>query len=1036
MLDTGSQITLIGRDVLEKLDDTRSNISSIRHINIMAANNKKIGTISKKFNIETTINNNTYFFTYFIYDNMNFSVIIGIDIISSWEMILDFEKNILKIGENTVEFIKYVDQDEEVLVNHVGIMVEEKDKIDLFNINTQEYHNETTDNILSDKNPYIQNINFNTNIKHETKHKLEKMLLENEIIYNDVVTFARDIEHKIELTSDEPFCAKQYAIPYKFNKQVQVEIEKLLSQGIIERSDCCFVNPIVLVQKQNGGLRMCLDARTLNQRICPRFENPQNINVLMGRCGNNNYFTKLDLKSAYWLIRLEQHSKQYCGFSINGNIYQFTVTPFGLRTSSSSLIKVLEKILRKHDAYCTFYFDDILVFSKTEEEHLVHVEQVLVALNEGGLKINIDKCEFFKHEVKFLGYVINNDGITMDPERLKEITNYPRPRRLKQLRSLLGFLNYYSKFVQNYTHKISPLLNLLKKGIKWKWTLEHENTFNELKQNFTDKLKLYHPIFHKPFIIRSDASEVALGAELVQEQDGIEVPIAFAARSLKNAEKKYSIVELEALAIIFACQRFRYYIQGVKFILYTDHITLTHLLDTRFQNNRIYRWSLLLNEFDFEIRYKPGKHMVVADILSRKYDRQKNNEVMIGNIILANEGIFSLDKIKEIQNNEEFKLLKDKLIREGTYKGYSFKQGVIIKKIGIKEVYVLDEAHTIEIVKKLHDYFIHMGIRKCYVTFREAFYCKHDQKIIKNVIRTCLKCQLCKERNYTQDAEIGHIIVNHPLQIVAIDFLCNLPRTREGYKHMLVLYDIFSKYIKLIPTKKADTENTLKGIHDFFEDVGNKADIILSDNGTAFTNDRYKEHLHQLGIKTYYTSIRRPSSNPCERAIKEIVKCLRILLFRNKHNHWNKEVAHIQEVINNSPNTVDGIAPVTILKGTPAYRPWWENEHSIQLAEIYNKVRQRFEKKQRKLEIKRQNKNKIYKKYAINDKVLVKALKVSNRKKHIQGKLCANLEGPYLIHRIYGSTYELIDIDSDLIKGKYHISQLYDFHEPVIKESI
>lgn len=432
-----------------------------------------------------------------------------------------------------------------------------------------------------------------------------------------------------------------------------------------------------------------------------------------------------------------------------------------------------------------------------------------------------------------------------------------------------------------------------------------------------------------------------------------------------------------------------------------------------------------MNEYDFDIVYKPGKTMVAADVLSRMYDKPKSHEVIIANIKLATEGICSINKVLESQNRTEFADLKNKLA-QGSFKGYFSKDNLILKKIQDTEVYVIDHDLTVEIIKHLHEYFGHMGSRKCFLMFREAFISKNDMKTIKLTIRSCLHCQLFKHRNYTHKTPLGHIETKKPLDIVAIDFLCNLPCTDNKLKHILVMYDIFSKYVMLFPTRKTNTKNVIMGLEALFADVKGRPNIILSDNATCFQNQRYKSYLNKQGIKAYFTSIRRPNSNPAERSIEEILKYLRILISKD-HRRWIDLIPQVQDIINNTPNTVHEYSPISIMKGINPTRDLWMSSDTIQLEELYSKVKLKCQSKHTKKLLKQAIDNKSVKKYNINDIVLVKALKTSNKKLNQYFKFKPYFQGPYKITDVFNNTYELADVETNRICGKYHVSQIYDY---------
>lgn len=949
---------------------------------------------------------------------MNFDCIMGIDNVRKFNIKLNFEDNTVIIGNNIIP-MKGIS---EVGINQFNVKSETDLNSDDNHINLQ---NDDSKEIIFDER-YIKEYLNRFHIQEQGfLDKLVPIILNNKILFDEQVMFAKNYEHIIEVNDNSPLKCRTYPIPQTYQSQVEKEITILLEQGIIERSTSYYINPITIVRKSDGSLRICLDAREINKRILPSFENPLNIDILITKCGNGKIFSKLDLKAAFWLIRLSEDSKQYCAFSINGNVYQFTVSPFGIKTSPSALIKFLHQILNKYDNFCIHYFDDILIFSNSLEEHLVHLNIIFNTLKENGMKLNLQKCLIAQKEVEYLGHILSGQGIKIDETRIKEIREFPRPRKLKSLRSFLGLLSYYRQFIPAYSTKTLPLLELLKKGVKWNWSQKHEEAFQTLKQAFAETLLLYHPDFNRPFILRCDAAKYVIAAELVQFQEELEIPIKFISRTLKPSEIKYSISEKEMLALVYSITKFRYYLLGRRFTIETDHIALLTMMDHKFNNSRMYRWSLLIAEYDFEIIHKPGRLMIAADVLSRKHEGKQLPEVMIANLILQKQGIFSKRKIQEVQGTPELQAVKERLKTE-EYKGMYLEKGFIRKQIGNRQVYVVNSTFTLEIIELIHTHYNHIGSRKCWLMFREIFFCNNDERLCKNFIRNCNICQLSKNKNFHNENIPKNILVQEKLELITIDYLVNLPRSSKGYKNIFVIYDLFSKYVKLFPTEKCNTDTTLDALEQYFTEFG-IPQKILADNATYFNNDRYKNHLKKLNIKPYFITIRNPRANACERIIGEILKYLRIMLAENHYN-WTSKLPKIEHTINHTPNTELNSIPYVIMTGNLPDRPW-KSEEEIHINEEYMRLQKLYKLKNDKWERKQLAKIKKCKTYKLNDLVIVKSLKVTDPIHHKVAKLTKPYTGPYIITKVLNeNTYEISDPETHTIKGRYHVNSLYDYN--------
>lgn len=1087
ILDTGAQISLISKHIIERDPELKKALVPIKKMNIIATNNKRLGTISNSLNIIANLNGNSHIMRFFVFDQLMYDAIVGIDNIRKLQMILNFTNNKITIeGKDTrmeepqieifdtecrITEIKEDEEDErkKKLVYNIKddnkkiIMVKEEIKSEgssafspplqkiiasteaeveeeKFMYENDFYHfhedliedNEFKDYLIkNNKKINIDDFISKLNLEAEEASALEAILKQNSIVYNSQTIFAKDYEHQIIINDHTPFNSNPYPIPQAYRKQVDEHIQDLLKQGIIKKSNSCYISPVVIIHKKDNSIRLCLDARKINKRIQPAYEAPINIDILLSRCHGSNIFTKLDLQSAFYLLPLTEASKQYCSFKVGGEIFSFQSCAFGIRCSPSALIRFLNKILNEFNAFSSHYFDDILIFSKNREQHIEHVRTIIQKLGDNGMKINLDKCQFFQTEVPYLGHLINQKGITLVDEKYAEIQNFARPKKIKELRAFLGLINYYKRFIDNHSRKTVPLLKLLKKNIKWNWGPEQENAFINVKNNFIKNLLLCHPDFSQPFLLRSDASHNAVASEIVQIQNNVEVPIQFTSRILRDQELRYTVTEKELYAIIHGVTKFRYYLLGRPFKIQTDHIALTHILDKRFANNRIYRWSLLLNEYDFEICYLPGKNMIAPDILSRQFTTTKPEDIVISNVNLKKYGPCSYAKIKNIQETNVYLQSLKELIQQhqGQYKGYFIKGNLIAKHIGRTQVYVLEPVYTSDIIRKLHLEYHHIGIRKTWLLFREAFYCKNDQKLIASIISACKTCQLAKQKNHKYEYLPRSIITQNKLEIIAIDYLSNLPRSSKGYRNVLVIVDVFTKFIKLVPTQNCDTDSTLQGLYEFFQEHGNPK-IVLSDNASYFNNDRYRQSLQERNIKAYYTTIRHPSSNVSERYVKECIKFLRIMLADN-HHLWAKHLKKIEYVINNTPHLNHEQTPYYLMIGQHSPRHW-NIEEIDNLQDIYEEVRQKLQSKADKWQEKEGAKRKRLQEYHEGDSVLIKNYRVTNKRLKQVAKLMPAYIGPYIVdQRIGDTTYILIDPETATVKGRFHCTLLCPFIKEV-----
>ena len=329
-------------------------------------------------------------------------------------------------------------------------------------------------------------------------------------------------------------------------------------------------------------------------------------------------YTSVDLKKGFWQVPIAEKDRCKTAFSTKYGTYEFLVMPFGLTNAPATFQRMMNKLLEDYiGKFVEVYVDDIIIYSKNFEEHLIHLEKVFKALNEVNLKLSIEKSKFCQKEVKFLGHIVSEQGIKVDERKIQSIKEFPIPKNLRELRGFLGLASYYRKFIEKFSHVAKPLNILLKKDVKYNWNEKCQKAFEELKRRLINAPILRYPDFKKPFYIITDASGIGLGAILSQKDEyGREYVIEYASRSLNNAESNYSAQELECLAVYWAVEHFYPYIGYNKFYLVTDNAALKWLHTSGLKQRRG-RWIHMLQEYDFEVIHRAGKKNTNADALSR-----------------------------------------------------------------------------------------------------------------------------------------------------------------------------------------------------------------------------------------------------------------------------------------------------------------------------------------------------------------------------------------------------------------------------------
>ena len=468
-----------------------------------------------------------------------------------------------------------------------------------------------------------------TIISEETKDQsrtLEEKTILNEFkevfpkVLSNQLPPQRNVDHAIDLIpGSEPPSRSTYRLSYVEMDELKKQLADLLAKGFIKPSTSPFGAPVLFVHKKEGTLRLCVDYRALNKiTIKNRYPLPR-IEELMDHLAGAKYFSKIDLYSGYHQIRIKKEDTHKTAFHTRYGHYEFLVLPFGLTNASATFMTLMNDIFREYlDEFVIVYLDDILIYSKTKEEHLKHLRLVLKTLKEHKLYAKLKKCELVRQKVEYTGHYISAEGITVDPRKISTIKDWPAPTNVSEVRSFLGLASYYRKFVPGFSAVATPLTSLLHKDKHFQWTSSEQEAFNTLKKKLTTTPVLLLPDPNKPFTITTDTSDFAIGAVLTQDQGKGEQPVTYESRKLSPAEQNYPIHEKELLAIVHAIRLWRMYLEGRRFTVITDHASLEYIKTQNNLSRRQARWLETLQANDFEVKYRPGKINVVANALSRQ----------------------------------------------------------------------------------------------------------------------------------------------------------------------------------------------------------------------------------------------------------------------------------------------------------------------------------------------------------------------------------------------------------------------------------
>ncbi|GJP42002.1 hypothetical protein CLOM_g1600 [Closterium sp. NIES-68] len=427
--------------------------------------------------------------------------------------------------------------------------------------------------------------------------------------------------HQHEIV-EEPGSKPTFRAPYRLSPteltDMKKQIEYLLAKGLIRPSTSPYGAPVLFTLKPDGSLRMCIDYRALNkQTIKNKYPIPR-IDDLLDQLRGATVFSKLDLQSGYWQIRMADNSIHKTAFRTRYGSYEYLVMPFGLTNAPATFQAEMNHILRPLlDECVVVYLDDILIYSRDMKQHVEHLRRVFEILRREGFYVKLSKSKFALEKVQFPGHMVSAQGVHVDPKKIEAVRTWKTPENVKELQQFLGFANYYNRFVSQYAKIAAPLTNLLKKNTPYEWEPKHQEAVEQLKQAVTSAPVLILPDPERDYVIEADASDQSVGAFLMQDQGNGLQPIACLSKKLHGAEVNYPIHDKEALAIIIAFKTWRCYLEGRRTTVYTDHCSLKYLKTQPNLSRRQVRWiDFLETHFHYDIVYKPG-HKNKADALSR-----------------------------------------------------------------------------------------------------------------------------------------------------------------------------------------------------------------------------------------------------------------------------------------------------------------------------------------------------------------------------------------------------------------------------------
>lgn len=760
-----------------------------------------------------------------------------------------------------------------------------------------------------------------------------------EMIYNEFPEvfspgLGKFSKHKVSFKVNKearPVFFNARPVPFAIKEKIERELETMVADGIISPvTSSEYASPIVPVIKKNGNVRICVDyKRSLNLMTdLERYPLPS-INEVVHKVSSGKVFAKLDLRQAYSQLELADFCKKYTTINTHLGLFQYNRLVFGFKSAPAIFARTIASCLQGLKGVA-FYLDDIIISGVNELDLVYNIQAVCARLRECGLRVNTDKCDFFVESVEFLGYVISGSGIQPQPNKLEAIKNAPYPTDVHKLKSLLGFLNFYRNFIPRMSSILEPLHNLLKKGVEWNFSEDCKVAVDTIKELMGNNTILTNYFPDLPVKLYTDASTCGLGAALMHVfKDGTMRPIEFASRSLTTAEKKYSILDLEALAIVFGLNKFFQYLFGREFTLCVDNMPLLRILGEHknipvLAANRLQRYGIILAGFSYKTEFVKSCNNQ-ADFLSRlplkdtvedfKDDCGTDFVCFIENCDHVNFQAVVLATAADSELQLVFRYL-----RQGWPKRVN--RDSIIWKYWLKrnELSIVEDClfwqHRIVIPVSLQRQVLdllhrsHLGIVKMRGISKTYFWWTSLNKDLEEVVQSCSDCSLSKQSPPKSQLTVWPN-PGKAWSRVHLDYCGPL-----AGKMFLVVCDSFSKWLDCIEVQKADSTHTIMELRKIFSNFGNP-ELIVSDNGSVFTSEEFKVFLKENNIKLMTSPVKHPQSNGlAENAVKISKMFLKKLLINGKFPlDYNVKLLNFLMDYRNSFHCSTGIEPAVLLVG-------------------------------------------------------------------------------------------------------------------------